>query len=60
MRDTFLVIQHSSPIHFREVANSLLRSSTKGSLPQLVTKLIKIPRFVLVGRGLYALASGAT
>lgn len=48
-----------SPIHFRqiaEVANSLDRPSDKKVLPQtLHNELIRDERFVLVGRGIYAL-----
>ncbi len=47
------------PMHFREVASTISRSgwSSKKAHPQTVhNELIKDPRFVLVGRGLYALA----
>ncbi len=53
----FLVIRkHGSPIHFREVAEAI--SKTFGKKAHVATthnELIKDPRFVLVGRGLYAL-----
>lgn len=49
----------SKPMHFREVAWAISKSgwSAKKAHPQTVhNELIKDPRFVLVGRGLYALA----
>lgn len=56
----FAVISKSgSPMHFREVATAISKSgwSSKKAHPQTVhNELIKDPRFVLVGRGLYALA----
>ncbi len=59
MRDyAFLVIRkHGSPIHFREVArqiNDVFKK--KAHVATTHNELIKDPRFVLVGRGLYALA----
>lgn len=59
MRDyAFLVIRrHGSPIHFREVAKAI--SEIFGKKAHVATthnELIKDKRFVLVGRGLYALA----
>ncbi len=54
----FLVMRkHGSPMHFREVADSI--SKTFGKKTHYATchnELIKDSRFVLVGRGLYALA----
>ena len=54
----FLVMRrHGSPMHFREVADSI--SKTFGRKTHYATchnELIKDPRFVLVGRGMYALA----
>ena len=54
----FLVMRkHGSPMHFREVADAI--SKTFGRKTHYATchnELIKDPRFVLVGRGLYALA----
>lgn len=54
----FLVMRkHGSPMHFREVADSI--SKTFGYKTHYATchnELIKDKRFVLVGRGLYALA----
>src|SRR3989344_1608948 len=48
----------AKPMHFREVAEATSKSgwSVKRAHPQTVhNELIKDPRFVLVGRGLYAL-----
>ena len=59
MRDcAFLVIRrHGSPIHFREVAKSIEKMfGKKAHMATTHNELIKDPRFVLVGRGLYALA----
>lgn len=54
----FLVMRrHGSPMHFMEVTNAI--SKTFGKKIHHATchnELIKDPRFVLVGRGLYALA----
>ncbi len=54
----FLVMRrHGSPMHFKEVADSI--SKTFGRKIHYATchnELIKDPRFVLVGRGMYALA----
>ncbi|MFZ2205269.1 MAG: sigma factor-like helix-turn-helix DNA-binding protein [Minisyncoccia bacterium] len=54
----FLVMRkHGNPMHFREVADSI--SKTFGRKTHYATchnELIKDPRFVLVGRGMYALA----
>ena len=54
----FLVMRrHGTPLHFREVADSI--SKTFGKKIHYATchnELIKDPRFVLVGRGMYALA----
>jgi hypothetical protein len=54
----FLVMRrHGSPMHFREVADSI--SKTFGKKTHYATchnELIKDDRFVLVGRGMYALA----
>ena len=54
----FLVIRkHGSPIHFREVARLITDVfSKKAHVATTHNELIKDPRFVLVGRGLYALA----
>jgi DNA-directed RNA polymerase delta subunit len=59
MRDyAFLVIRkHGSPIHFREVARQIGDVfKKKAHVATTHNELIKDPRFVLVGRGLYALA----
>lgn len=59
MRDyAFLVIRkHGSPIHFREVAAQITKIfKKKAHVATTHNELIKDPRFVLVGRGLYALA----
>ncbi len=54
----FLVMRkHGSPMHFREVADAI--SKTFGKKTHYATchnELIKDARFVLVGRGMYALA----
>lgn len=54
----FLVLRkHGSPIHFREVAQSIEKLfGRKAHVATTHNELIKDPRFVLVGRGLYALA----
>src|SRR3989338_5165360 len=60
MRDyAFLVLRkHGSPIHFREVAKSIEKLfGRKAHVATTHNELIKDPRFVLVGRGLYALAA---
>lgn len=59
MRDyAFLVIRrHGSPIHFREVAKLITELfNKKAHVATTHNELIKDPRFVLVGRGLYALS----
>jgi DNA-directed RNA polymerase delta subunit len=59
MRDyAFLVIRkHGSPIHFKEVAKQISTIfNKKAHVATTHNELIKDPRFVLVGRGLYALA----
>ncbi len=54
----FLMMRkHGSPMHFREVAKAIV--DTFGRKTHIATthnELIKDPRFVLVGRGYYALA----
>lgn len=54
----FLVIRrHGSPIHFREVAKAIETVfKKKAHVATTHNELIKDKRFVLVGRGLYALA----
>ena len=59
MRDyAFLVIRkHGSPIHFTEVAKQIEKLfKRKAHVATTHNELIKDARFVLVGRGLYALA----
>lgn len=59
MRDyAFLVIRkHGSPIHFKEVAKAISQYfDKKAHVATTHNELIKDKRFVLVGRGLYALA----
>ncbi len=53
----YLVIRkHGSPIHFKEVADSITKIfGKKAHVATCHNELIKDPRFVLVGRGLYAL-----
>ena len=54
-----VILKTGKPMHFREVATAITRSgwSVKRAHPQTVhNELIKDPRFVLVGRGLYGLA----
>ena len=54
----FLVMRkHGSPMHFREVADSITKTfSKKTHYATCHNELIKDPRFILVGRGMYALA----
>jgi hypothetical protein len=59
MRDyAYLVIRkHGSPIHFREVAKNIEKMfNKKAHVATTHNELIKDSRFVLVGRGLYALS----
>ncbi|MCX6717794.1 MAG: hypothetical protein NTU76_03935 [Candidatus Taylorbacteria bacterium] len=59
MRDyAYLIIRrHGSPIHFREVAKAITSVfNKKAHIATTHNELIKDPRFVLVGRGLYALS----
>ncbi len=53
----FLVLrQHGSPMHFSEVAKQITKTFGKKAHPATChNELIKDSRFVLVGRGLYAL-----
>lgn len=49
--------KHGSPMHFREVADAITKTfGKKTHYATCHNELIKDPRFVLVGRGLYALA----
>lgn len=54
----FLVMRrHGSPMHFMEVTNAISKTFNKKIHPATChNELIKDSRFVLVGRGLYALA----
>lgn len=54
----YLVMRrHGSPMHFREVADAIAKTfGRKTHYATTHNELIKDPRFVLVGRGLYALA----
>jgi DNA-directed RNA polymerase delta subunit len=54
----FLVIRkHGSPMHFRELAEEISKTfNKKAHVATCHNELIKDPRFVLVGRGLYALS----
>lgn len=58
---SFLVLRHiGKPLHFRELAEQInyFGLGKRPALPQTVhNELIKDPRFVLVGRGIYALSS---
>ena len=53
----YLVIrQHGSPLHFSEVARQIKKMFDKEAhIATCHNELIKDPRFILVGRGLYAL-----
>ncbi len=49
--------RHGTPLHFKEVADSIGRTFNKKiHYATCHNELIKDPRFVLVGRGMYALA----
>ncbi len=54
----YLIIRrHGSPIHFKEVAKAITTVfNKKAHVATTHNELIKDPRFVLVGRGLYALS----
>lgn len=54
----FLVIRrHGSPIHFKELAEEITKTfNKKAHVATCHNELIKDPRFVLVGRGMYALS----
>jgi DNA-directed RNA polymerase delta subunit len=60
VRDKSYIVlkKRASPLHFREIALEInkLKFDSKKAHPQTVhNELIKDPRFVLVGRGMYAL-----
>jgi hypothetical protein len=49
--------KHGSPIHFKDIAKTITQLFDKRAHPATThNELIKDPRFVLVGRGLYALS----
>ena len=49
--------KHGTPLHFREVADAISKTFDKRThYATTHNELIKDPRFVLVGRGMYALA----
>lgn len=51
-----VLVKEKQPLHFREIAELVNKMSAKGKAPATVhNELIKDPRFVLVGRGTYAL-----
>jgi hypothetical protein len=54
----FLIMRkHGSPMHFKEVADSITKTfNRKTHYATCHNELIKDPRFILVGRGMYALA----
>ena len=54
----YLVMRrHGSPMHFREVADAITKTfDRKTHYATCHNELIKDPRFILVGRGMYALA----
>lgn len=54
---TYLVMRkHGEPMHFREVAEAITKTFNRKTLAATThNELIKDPRFVLVGRGRYAL-----
>ncbi len=54
---SYLILRrHKSPMHFKEVATEISRVFEKNAhVATTHNELIKDPRFVLVGRGLYAL-----
>ena len=54
----YLVMRrHGSPMHFREVARAIAKTFNRKTHDATThNELIKDPRFVLVGRGMYALA----
>jgi len=54
----FLIMRkHGSPMHFKEVADAISKTfSRKTHYATCHNELIKDPRFILVGRGMYALS----
>ncbi len=51
-----IMLKHGSPMHFREVAKSIVETFNRPAHTATIhNELIKDPRFVLIGRGMYAL-----
>ena len=62
IRDKIFVIleTHKEPMHFSEIAKEIRESNFKRknvTVQAIHNELIKDPRFVLIGRGIYALSS---
>ena len=62
IRDKIFVIleSHKEPMHFSEIAKEIKESNFKRknvTVQAIHNELIKDPRFVLIGRGIYALSS---
>lgn len=62
IRDKIFVIleSHKEPMHFSEIAKEIADSNFKRknvTIQAIHNELIKDPRFVLIGRGIYALSS---
>ena len=62
IRDKIFVIleSHKTPMHFSEIAKEIKESDFKRknvTVQAIHNELIKDPRFVLIGRGIYALSS---
>ena len=62
IRDKIFVIleSHKEPMHFSDIANEIRESNFKRknvTVQAIHNELIKDPRFVLIGRGIYALSS---
>ena len=62
IRDKIFVIleTHKEPMHFSDIANEIKESNFKRknvTVQAIHNELIKDPRFVLIGRGIYALSS---
>lgn len=56
---TYLVlIKHSRPLHFSDIAKKIhdLKPGREVTVQAVHNELIKDPRFILIGRGIYALA----
>jgi hypothetical protein len=57
---SYLILKkQGQPLHFSEITNSINQSNLDGKRAQVETvhnELIKDPRFVLIGRGIYALS----